>query len=363
MKICLYSPYVPKHFGGGEKYFFDVARTLAKEHRVQVVLPASCKTIEIVGYVKDYEHFLQRSLKDITFIPGPLYPGSSALKKFLWTRKFDLCIAVTDGSMFFSGAKKNILHIQIPFTNKLATLSERLKLNNWSIRNTNSLFTKQIVEKSWRTKIQYVHYPAIDQACFQPTDHKEKIILSVGRFFRQLHTKRQDILVQAFAQLKDQQPELLKGWKLVLVGGVEDESYLKEVKQFAKGLPVQFYHQLSRKELLQLYSKAIIYWHAAGYQVDQEKHPEQVEHFGISTAEAMASGCIPIVVGKGGQLEVVGEDFKDFQWQSIEECCHITTHVLQYPNFWPDWQRMARQQVQDFSEARFCQTLYEMIGR
>ena len=28
MNICLYSSYVPHHFGGGEKYLLDVARVL-----------------------------------------------------------------------------------------------------------------------------------------------------------------------------------------------------------------------------------------------------------------------------------------------------------------------------------------------
>ena len=31
MKTCIYSPYVPKHFGGGEKYLFTVAEVFAKQ--------------------------------------------------------------------------------------------------------------------------------------------------------------------------------------------------------------------------------------------------------------------------------------------------------------------------------------------
>lgn len=361
MKICLYSPYVPKHFGGGEKYFFDVARTLAQDHKVTVALPRDIKTAEIKTQVAKYEEFFKRSLEKINFIKSPLYDGSR-LEKLQWTRKFDRCIAVTDGSLFLSAAKKNILHIQVPFTESKNSFIERLKLSNWGVKNANSEFTRDVVQRAWRTHIDFVHYPAIDQACFQSVDQKEKIILSVGRFFRQLHSKRQDVLVQAFAQLKHLDAASMRGWKLVLVGNVEDHQFFTEVQQYAKSLPVEFYTDLNRKELLQWYKRASIYWHAAGYQVDEQQEPSKVEHFGISTAEAMASGCIPIVVGKGGQVEVLGEDLRGLQWQTIEECCFITQNIIKDKQDWPAWQTAIRQRASQFSETRFAQTLYEMIN-
>ncbi|MBW7943843.1 glycosyltransferase family 4 protein [Patescibacteria group bacterium] len=362
MKICLYSPYVPKHFGGGEKYFFDVATILAQDHKVTVALPREIKPTEILEKVARYEDFFHRSLEKISFLPTPLHDGS-VIEKLRWTRKFDCCIAVTDGSMFLSAAKKNILHIQVPYTHPQNGLGNRFKLRNWKIKNANSAFTKGIVERAWKTKIQFVHYPAIDQACFQAVDKKEKIILSVGRFFRQLHSKRQDILVQAFAQLLHQEPELMKGWKLVFIGSVEDQSFLTEVQQYAKSLPVEFYTRINRQELLTWYRRASLYWHAAGFEVNQDEHPEQVEHFGISTAEAMASGCIPVVVGKGGQVEVLGEQLQALEWQTIDDCCRITSNLLKQPGDWPAWQTAIKNQAAQFSESRFSQTLYEMIGK
>jgi hypothetical protein len=52
-----------------------------------------------------------------------------------------------------------------------------------------------------------------------------------------------------------------------------------------------------------------------------------------------------------------------FQWQTIEECCALTLGVIQQPQDWEAWQKAARTQAAQFSEARFTQTLYEMIGK
>jgi len=362
MKICLYSPYVPKHFGGGEKYFFDVATVLSQDHKVTIALPRDIKPTEILPKTASYEDFFHKSLENISFVPSPLSDGS-VIEKLKWTHTFDCCYAVTDGSTFLSAAKRNILHIQIPFTLPIHGISNRFKLNSWKVKNSNSLFTKNVVEKTWNTKIDYVHYPSIDQSCFQSVNKKEKIILSVGRFFKQLHSKRQDVLVKAFAQLIQMDPQLAKGWKLVFIGNVEDETYFAEVQQFAKSLPIEFYTHLNRTELMGWYKRSSIYWHAAGFEVNQSEHPDQVEHFGISTAEAMASGCIPVVVGKGGQLEVLGDQLQMLEWQTVDDCCRITRDILQHPEDWSAWQIAVRAQASQFSEARFSQTLYEMIGK
>ena len=77
-KVCLYSPYLPKHFGGGEKYLFDVALALAERYEVFIAISQSenaefAHSAEGFAVIKqNYERFLHRKLDSLTFIPTPL---------------------------------------------------------------------------------------------------------------------------------------------------------------------------------------------------------------------------------------------------------------------------------------------------
>ena len=364
MKILLISPYVPKHFGGGEKYLFDVAKILLDEKH-QVFLSANLseeltatKSEEIQ---KSYENFLNYSLDGIKFIKTAFNKKNNFFKKLLWTRNFDLIYYQTDGSLFFSLAKKNILHIQVPLILDKSSLLDKLKLRNWQIKNTNSYFTKDVIEKSWETKIDYVHQPAINLEEFVAGE-KEKIILNVGRFFKQLHSKRQDVLIDLFEELNKKFPKETKSWKLVLAGRVEDQEYFNELKQQAKNLNIEFKTDLERKELLKIYSKASIYWHATGYDVDPNKNPEKVEHFGISTIEAMASGAVPVVINKGGQPEVLGKNLKDLLWDSKDEAINKTIALIKKPEERNKLSKKVVERSRNFSKEQFKKTLLEMIN-
>ncbi len=380
MKICLYSPYVPKHTGGGEKYFFDVAKTLVElGHDVYIGITCNLKdeltycssekssdpTQQISAHEeirKRYEQFLDYSLAEIKFVQTPLNGLASFWQKLLWTRYWDVLYYATDGSLFFSLAKKNVLHIQIPFTDAKRSLIDRLKFFNWSVKNTNSGFTKQIIEKHWRTKVNYVHYPMIEapRVSDEILAHKERIILHVGRFFRQLHSKRQDILVEIFKKMVTQYPQETTGWELVLIGSVEDEEYAADVAQAAENFSIRLL-QVERSELWKFYQRASIYWHATGFGLDEMKEPAKMEHFGISTVEAMSMECVPIVIGQGGQVEVVGESLKEVLWKTEDECIQKTLEFITQPSLRQEKAKLARQQAQNFGHDRFKDTLAKMI--
>lgn len=363
MKICFYSPYFPDHFGGGEKHLLDVAVAASAQHDCSIAISSrSTSPLSLEKIQEKYAKFYGSSLDQIKFIVTPLGSSASALTKLSWTKDWDGLYYVTDGSLFFSLAQHNFLHIQTPLLLDKSRLSERLKLKNWQYKNTNSYFTKDCIERSWKTHVSQVLHPTIDCAelAADPAG-KKKRILAVGRFFRQLHTKRQDVLVTAFRALREAEPALLKGWKLQFVGSVEDQSYLAEVQAAAKGLPVEFYIDCSHEQLRSLYKEARIFWHATGFERDERTEPERVEHFGISTAEAMAAGCIPIVVPKGGQKEVLGKQFMQFGWSSVEECVTNTTQVIRHSERWKSLAQDATAQVEQFDTAHFQREVHTLF--
>lgn len=369
MKIALFSPYVPKHVGGGEKYLFDVAATLLQQgHTVFLAIPGKEPFKEVAKQkIRDvYQAFIGQDLSQLEIIPTPINTTQSFIQKLLWTAKFDALYYQTDGSLFFSLARKNILHIQVPFTQPKLGLLERLKLLNWNVKNTNSEFTRQVVSKAWNTPIQFVHYPMI-QPLLRPDqvsavlDGKKKIILHVGRFFRQLHCKHQEVLVQSFKNLRAQAPDAMAGWKLVCLGTIEDDSYAQEVRDLAKGAPVEFVHQATRQELENYYKQASIYWHATGFGENARKNPEKMEHFGISTVEAMSAGAAPVVIGQGGQLEIL-RDLPAWNWQTEAELESKTLTLIKNPQQRRSVQTQAIEAAQYYGPARFAETLRQMLA-
>jgi glycosyltransferase involved in cell wall biosynthesis len=184
----------------------------------------------------------------------------------------------------------------------------------------------------------------------------------VGRFFRQMHSKKQDILVTFFKKLLLEHPKQMKGWKLVLIGSVEDKSYAEEVKEAAADLPIEILHQVDRKTLLSWYQRAEIYWHATGFGIDQDRNPEKVEHFGITTVEAMSFGCAPVVINKGGQPEVLGPKLTSLLWNNEKECIATTIQLVTDSPERAKIQHIAHQQAKQFGRNVFDSKLNQMIS-
>lgn len=362
LNICLFSPYIPDHFGGGERYLLSVAEFLSRNHKVVIAIPSDeIKKSDEEVIRQKYQDFFQLDLRRVRFIASPLGQRHPFIHKMQWTKQFDVMYYLTDGSLFFSWAKRNILHIQIPFTTPQFGLINRLKLRNWSIKNTNSQFTKEVIERVWKTKIDFVHSPYVDTQIFKPATQKSNIILHVGRFFSHLHTKRQDILVKSFKKLLEEHPKEMKGWEFVMIGGVEDEVYAQKITTMSEGYPIKIIHDASAETVKSYYSIAKIYWHATGYSVDEYINPMLVEHFGISTIEAMSSGAVPIVINKGGQKELIEHGVNGFLWNELEALEERTLACITGTADLEKLGENARESVTQFSPKHFFSTLVEMI--
>lgn len=347
----------------------DAALTFAKipETRVEIAISDSLalSSAQLTRIKRLYERFFDYSLENVQFVASPLGTKTSFLKKVIWTKQYDIAFYLTDGSLFFSLAKKNILHVQVPLRLDKSSFIERKKLANWSLITTNSEFTKSIIESSWGVRVALAHQPMVEVESLIANSNiasKQKIILNVGRFFPQLHSKRQDILVTIFQRLLQQYPKETEGWQLVLVGGVEDEEYSKKVRKQAEGYPITMIHNATRNQVLSWYQRSSLYWHATGYRVCEEDEPQKVEHFGISTVEAMAAGNVPVVIAKGGQKEVIGKDFLNWSWLTQRECIKKTKQLIVRSDLRRMLQQQAQKQSRMFGPEQFEKKLMALVA-
>lgn len=312
-KAVIVSPYLA-HLGGGERYMLEAARVI--ESCGYELYFAWDNLAQINSLCQQLGISLTSPQIDKNILP---YYFGNTFKMYQATRNYDLVFYMSDGSIPLLGGVNNILHMQIPYHDVGGRgLWTQLKLKRISKVVVNSSFTKKFVDHEYKLNSALVYPP------YTPIKpgKKQKIILSVGRFDKSKNIKKQDLLIEAFRLLSSQIP----GWKLVLAGGSSDPEWEQELIKQAQGLPIEFYFNITYDKLCQLYAKSFIYWHAAGYGVDEKKHPELVEHFGISTVEAISAGCIPLVVGKGGQIEIVKDSH--YHWEVVQELIDKTLHFI-----------------------------------
>jgi glycosyltransferase involved in cell wall biosynthesis len=85
----------------------------------------------------------------------------------------------------------------------------------------------------------------------------------------------------------------------------DPRSYLERGRGGAEGPPVRIHANASRPLVEQLSASSSNFWHATRLGEKEDKQPWACEHFGITAAEAMAAGCVPLVIDTAGQGETV----------------------------------------------------------
>ena len=173
------------------------------------------------------------------------------------------------------GLKKWVSRQTMRFANRVATIS--LYSRDEAIRNA--------AVPGERVSASYLGVP--DQFGSLPSGPRARMALTVGNVDRDnLQRKGHEPFVRAAALL----PEV----NFVLVGNWKDDAieYLRSI-----ATPnVMFAGRVSNEDLLAYYRQAAVYVQASLH-----------EGFGLSVAEAMLAGCVPVTTRAGALSEVTGD--------------------------------------------------------
>jgi len=354
-KILIYTPYW-KMLGGGERYLLDIARALKDKYGVYIVADKNLAKHARVTF--------GINLDEVVFLDPKFFTGRKFFSRYFFIRQFDICFYTTDGSLFFPAAGKNYLIIQSPAHIPSPSLANVLKLKNWNIV-CYSAFMGEIIRRRLK-RDSIVLPPAVDTSQYADISgssvKKEKIFLTVGRFFTsRLHEKKTEFLLEFFRKnFKKHFPQ----WKLIICGNLTEKSGLKNVKSLRKliaFLPVELHINLPFSKLIKIYSRASIYWHAAGVGVDPLQFPEKMEHFGITTIEAMAAGCVPVVFAAGGQKDIVENKKSGYLWSNEQEFLKANLKIANNPKLLKSIGKNAVRRAACFSRYEFKKRLHELV--
>lgn len=222
----------------------------------------------------------------------------------------------------------------------------------------NSNYTAKWIKNYWNLNSQVV-YPPVETTNFSSAKNKKKWIVSTGRFFIGGHNKKQLEMVEAFKKLSPQNPE----WELHLIGSVNDalthKNYFETVVAASKGYPIVIHENIPFTQLQNILSQSSMYWHASGLDVNEADAPDKIEHFGLTIIEAMASGCVPVVINKGGPIEIVSNS--GVTWNTVEELINSTQELISNPKKLEEYRKKSIEASKLYSTQSFENKLNEIL--
>lgn len=347
--------------GGGEKYGCTLAQALQDDFDVTLLAHRPVTTADLMQW---YDLDLSRCR--VKIMPLEFFAGKSQGRI-----DPDLVSARTENPFFAvsreSGnydffVNNSMLEMVYPLANVslfVCHFPERQKgayfyAQHYRHLIYNSLYTAAWIEKKWGISPRHHIYPPVDmEPAPGVTAAKEKIILAVARF-ESGGSKQQLEMISAFARLRAEAPQAMGDWKLVLCGGsAPGNPYLDRIQAALAAqpaLPVQLQVNIPLPALRTWYGRAAIFWHFCGL---GQSNPANVEHFGMSTVEAMQNGCLPIVFDGGGQREIVENGISGFRFASARECREQTLRALADPGLRQRVGVAARARGARFSRAAF----------
>ena len=359
MRIGFHNPFEGA-VGGGDRYLFTILEEAARRDWAELVVlsprrpdPAAW---ERVGVSVDPEAYAWSETR-----PSQLTERS---------RELDLLVSLDADVPTASAARHSVCVIQFPFRARerpherllaaaLRTAGRQrapAALASYDSFLCYSEFARGWIAQRLGAEAEVLP-PPVDPPARPPPARRERRILAVGRFFRGAHAKRHDVLIEAFRELR------ADGWELHLAGtaGEDDAPWIEHLHELAAGLAVEFHVDAPRAELLELYGTSALFWHATGFGVREDRHPERLEHFGIVTVEAMMHGAVPLVVPVGGQAEIVQDGRCGRHWRSVDELVARSRELIAAPDHAAELREAAQAEARRYDTARFREAVRDRV--
>ncbi|MBD3261936.1 MAG: glycosyltransferase [Candidatus Altiarchaeales archaeon] len=284
MRIAVYCDHVGSggivpsgQYGGGELLTLGYLHILNKYYDVTPVVNN--------GVYPAFDAQQEYGLPNVEFNWKPIGDDMS------WIRTHDVFINISHGRLLPPVCHRNILVVMFP------------QHPNWDVSGYDTIvsiskYTATWVKRYWGRDSHVVYPPLPIKNTAQSAVQKFPQIVNVGRFFRVPggNNKNHEVVIKAFKDL------MLADWRLKLIGSIQDRSYYNELRAITKGDDrIEFLHDLSRQDYIDVMSESRFLWAATGYNA---MSPASQEHFGITAAEAIACGTVPIVHNSGGTPEI-----------------------------------------------------------
>lgn len=335
-KICFYDHAL--HFpGGGQKYALTIASAFQNDYEVTLI---GNKKVSIGDLESWYDLDLKKCNIKIIDIPineneeliNPTLAETADLNPFSPVEEeilnYDLLVNVNMTPHVNPLSLKSIFLCHFPDGAK----KNHFYVGNYDLLITNSKYTSGWIRKKWNLEPSEIVYPPVDMQ-YKEEIEKENIILSVSRF-EESGTKKQFEMVKIFTEMCRHNKELAQNWKLIVAGGSTlKNQYFNKINKYVQSRSnnIELFRNLPNNDLKKLYARSKIFWHACGLNENPKKHPQRIEHFGMTTVEAMQNKCVPIVIDGGGQREIINHGKNGFKFSNEKEFKKYTLKLTKNP--------------------------------
>ena len=380
MKVALYLQLEGAEMGGGEYWLACLAHEFSRNHQVTLLHHQPALTLDRLA---------EFSAKDLSLVFGcdilaerPLYWLPSDIPEAtLRSRDYDLFIVITHTLPPLSAARVGVLIVLFPFDPRAgywpwsqhASLTPNVAMRRFwyrrAWRRQLACYDVKVSLSEFTRKWTSVHWSLDTTVVYPPNDvlsvrmPKNNAIISVGRFSAHGVPKGHTELIRMFTDVIEARSQ---DWTYSCLGSVgRDEGsqrYFAEVNAAAADHRISVEGDLTRARLKLLLAQSKIFWHPAGFSIDEKRMPNKCEHFGIVTVEAMAAGAVPVVIRRGGQPEIVRHGVDGFTCESLDEMADRTLFLMSKPELLTSMSESARARAAEFSEERSMDRLKGLVA-